>query len=122
MHKNKTEKYILRKAFNGLALLPASVLWRRKEAFSDGVSDSTRDTQTIIREYLQQTPQWRENISDDKFQYHLPPQNDETKCYRSLFESHFPGHAEIINYYWMPKWCGDIKDPSARELAHHHKK
>lgn len=32
------EKYILRKAFDGLDLLPNEVLWRQKEAFSDGVS------------------------------------------------------------------------------------
>lgn len=32
------EKYLLRKAFDGLDLLPKEVLWRTKEAFSDGVS------------------------------------------------------------------------------------
>lgn len=31
------EKYILRKAFENRTLLPAQVLWRQKEAFSDGV-------------------------------------------------------------------------------------
>jgi len=34
--KEKIEKYILRKGFE--EYLPADVLWRRKEAFSDGVS------------------------------------------------------------------------------------
>ena len=31
----KIEKYLFRKAFDGL--LPENILWRRKEAFSDGV-------------------------------------------------------------------------------------
>jgi len=33
------EKWWLRKAFDGLNLLPDEVLWRKKEAFSDGVSN-----------------------------------------------------------------------------------
>ena len=36
--KGKMEKYTLRKAFEGTDILPREVLWRRKEAFSDGVS------------------------------------------------------------------------------------
>ena len=39
MKETKIEKYLLRKAFdNENMLLPKDVLWRRKEAFSDGVS------------------------------------------------------------------------------------
>jgi len=32
------EKFLLRKAFESENILPKSVLWRVKEAFSDGVS------------------------------------------------------------------------------------
>ena len=44
------EKYIFRKAFQGL--LPDDILWRRKEAFSDGVSGHTRSWFQIIREHV----------------------------------------------------------------------
>ena len=40
--EQKMEKYLLRKAFDGTGLLPDSVLWRRKCAFSDGVSSKAR--------------------------------------------------------------------------------
>ena len=35
---DRAEKFWLRKAFDGLNLLPDEILWRKKEAFSDGVS------------------------------------------------------------------------------------
>ena len=39
--KKQCEKYLLRKAFEHENLLPNEVLWRTKEAFSDGVSKAT---------------------------------------------------------------------------------
>lgn len=46
--RNGMEKYLLRKAFDGLDLLPKEVLWRTKEAFSDGVSGVKRSWYEII--------------------------------------------------------------------------
>ena len=45
-----------------------------------------------------------------------PPLNKESYWYRKIFESHYPGHAEIIPHYWLPNWS-NVKDPSARELS-----
>ena len=45
----KWKKYYLRKAFDGY--LPEDLLYRRKEAFSDGVSSQTRSWYEIIKEY-----------------------------------------------------------------------
>mmetsp|Transcript_21257 Transcript_21257/g.9775 ORF Transcript_21257/g.9775 Transcript_21257/m.9775 type:complete len:95 (+) Transcript_21257:802-1086(+) len=44
-HNKNIEKYILRKAFDdpNQPYLPQSVLWRPKEAFSDGVGYSWKD-------------------------------------------------------------------------------
>ena len=36
--KDRIEKHLLRKAFDNGTFLPDDVLWRRKVAFSDGVS------------------------------------------------------------------------------------
>lgn len=44
------EKWWLRKAFDGLNLLPSEVLWRKKEAFSDGVSSQEKSWFEIIQE------------------------------------------------------------------------
>ena len=48
-----------------------------------------------------------------------PPKTKEAFYYRQIFEKHFPGHAEWIPYIWKSKWCGDIKNPSARLPAHY---
>ena len=36
--RNGVEKYLIRRSFQNSGLLPDEILWRRKEAFSDGVS------------------------------------------------------------------------------------
>ena len=47
------EKWWLRKAFDGLDLLPKEVLWRMKEGMSDGVSSQNRGWYQIIQEYTE---------------------------------------------------------------------
>jgi asparagine synthase (glutamine-hydrolysing) len=61
-NENNCEKYLLRTAFSkdyyetfeGRELLPHKVLWRKKEAFSDGVSKHTRSLYQIIQEYTEE--------------------------------------------------------------------
>lgn len=81
----KMEKWILRKAFEDY--LPASIAWRQKEQFSDGVGYSWIDT---LKELTSK------QVSDDqlgnaKFRFPInPPQTKEEYYYRSIFASHFP--------------------------------
>ena len=102
--KNKQpEKYLLRKAFDNMDLLPKSVLWRTKEAFSDGVSKQTRSWFEIIQEYAQQ----QVNEQDPKLA--------EKKWYKSLFDKFYPNCENVIPYFWMPKYV-NADDASARTL------
>lgn len=105
------EKQLLRDAFKGY--LPDEVLYRRKEAFSDGVSKATRSWHKIIQEYLE-----KEEIDTTRHYYHNQPQTREQHYYRSLFENEYPQHATVIPYFWMPKWTKfkEGADASAREL------
>jgi asparagine synthase (glutamine-hydrolysing) len=48
-YNNKQEKYLFRKAFDK-NYLPYEILWRKKEAFSDGVSKKSRSWFEIIAE------------------------------------------------------------------------
>ena len=103
------EKFLLRDAFRDM--LPNEVLWRTKEAFSDGVSTQQRSWYQIIQEHV-------EKLELPFVTYlHNPPQLKETAWYRSLFETYYPNTATVIPYYWLPRWCGSIIDPSARTLA-----
>jgi asparagine synthase (glutamine-hydrolysing) len=81
----KMEKWILRKAFEDY--LPASVAWRQKEQFSDGVGYNWIDTLKALT---------AKEVSDDQLKnarYRFPinpPANKEEYFYRTIFSEHFP--------------------------------
>jgi asparagine synthase (glutamine-hydrolysing) len=104
------EKALLRRAFDD-GLLPQSVLHRQKEAFSDGVSSQTKPWYQEIQERVP------EQTLTNPYT-HLPPTTAESRYYRDLFHSVY-GQAgiNVISYFWMPKWSGETKDPSARTLS-----
>ena len=106
--KAKTiEKYLFRKAFEGY--LPEEILWRKKEAFSDGVSGNERSWYEIIRESVAKL-----EFPEKKF-FHNNPESKEQKYYRYLFEKYYENRGNIIPYFWMPKYV-EAKGPSARTL------
>jgi len=115
------EKFLLRSAFsednyldsNGSALLPKCVLWRTKEAFSDGVSKTTRSLYEIIQEKVVSISASQDifNVTYD----HNAPDTDEKNYYRSIFESYYPGLGNVVPYFWMPRYV-KAKDASARTL------
>lgn len=113
---NGMEKYFIRKAFDGTGLLPDEILWRKKEAFSDGVSSTEKSWYEIIQEHINKIVPDSEFIEQkDKFDVNCPFLK-ESYYYRKVFEEFYPGRANTIPYYWLPKWSGDTKDPSARVL------
>ena len=117
----KQEKWLLRSAFSGDVfkdsqnrdLLPKDILWRRKEAFSDGVSKGTRSLYQILQEHAASLPPTILTTDDMD---HNPPKTAEQRWYRSVFDDLYPGLANVIPYFWMPKYV-DAKDASARTLA-----
>lgn len=122
---NVCEKYLIRKAFDGTGLLPKEVLWRTKEAFSDGVSKQTRSWHTIIKEYCRRLFSIPEGVSEREFvkkhaqllklDNHNPPKTLEQLHYRMVFNKYYNGHSETIPYFWMPNFV-DATDASARTL------
>jgi asparagine synthase (glutamine-hydrolysing) len=83
--KERMEKWVLRKAFENY--LPASVAWRQKEQFSDGVGYNWIDT---LRNLASR------EVSDEQLKNALyrfpinPPMTKEEYFYRSIFSEHFP--------------------------------
>ena len=88
----RMEKWVLRKAFEDM--LPASVAWRQKEQFSDGVGYSWIDT---LKEMV------AVEISDEQLanaKYKFPiqtPTSKEEYYYRSIFTEHFPSDAAALS-------------------------
>jgi len=108
----KQEKYLFRKAFDK-DYLPKEVLWRRKEAFSDGVSSQKRSWHTIIEEKVLEQKDIVYNIN--KIYNHNSPQTLEQLYYRTIFEQYYPNMGHHIPYFWMPKYI-NASDCSARTL------
>tara|TARA_B100000497_G_scaffold67320_1_gene75950 strand:+ start:65 stop:1552 length:1488 start_codon:yes stop_codon:yes gene_type:complete len=110
------EKYLLRKAYDGQDLLPSDVLWRTKEGMSDGISSQKKAWYEIIQDRIDVLISDNEFLqSKDKYS-HNPPQIKEAYYYRKIFEETFNQRANILPYYWLPKWSGNVIDPSARVL------
>jgi asparagine synthase (glutamine-hydrolysing) len=107
------EKQILRDAFKGI--LPDELLYRRKEAFSDGLSKVERSWFEIIQEFT------NTKITDEEFNamkglYHInQPYDKESLYYRIIFDKFYPGRDKTIPYYWKHPFTTEI-DPSARKL------
>lgn len=114
---NNIEKWLLRESFKDSNLLPIEVLFRKKEAFSDGVSSLIRPWYLILQEKLNMLYTDDEFINYKNIYLHCPPPTKEALYYRQHFEQIY-GHSlqTIIPYFWLPKWMGNIHEPSARIL------
>jgi asparagine synthase (glutamine-hydrolysing) len=107
------EKFLLRDAFSRDNLLPSDVLWRSKEAFSDGVSSKEKSWFNILQDY----------INTQVTVSHNEPTN-EAYYYKKVFIELFgEERVDVLPGYWQPKWIdkkGTVPsayvDPSARTL------
>ncbi|AYV82362.1 MAG: asparagine synthetase [Homavirus sp.] len=110
------EKWLLRKAFDTDTYLPRVVLWRKKEAFSDGVSSLDDSWYKTIQQYAD-TMYTDEELAFAQQQYtHCPPPTKEALYFREIFEEFYFNAGHVIPHYWLPNWCGNIQEPSARAL------
>jgi asparagine synthase (glutamine-hydrolysing) len=129
----------LREAFAGTGLLPDEVLYRKKEAFSDGISQSASRTRGLkedasgqpkadqgaaprerkeSRSWFEIIQAWVEDkVTDEELSMaaitypHCPPTTKEAYYYRRLFcESVGANRQTIIPAYWQPKWSADGKE------------
>jgi asparagine synthase (glutamine-hydrolysing) len=119
----KMEKWWLREAFSGSGLLPDEVLWRKKEAFSDGVSGEQSWFQ-IIQEWVEDKVSAEEMEKAEETYPYCTPTTKEAYFYRKIFCEEIGAHRQrVIPGYWQPKWSADGKeimgyiDPSARVHA-----
>lgn len=139
--QNKCEKYLIREAFMDSAnpFLPEDVLFRPKEAFSDGVGNNDRTLFQIIPEYINSVLTEQKQLilnptdlrsqtmiteidqtkRDKTFAYrkysHNEPKTQEQLYYRNLFEEYYSyvSNESILPRFWSPKYI-ESTDPSAR--------
>jgi asparagine synthase (glutamine-hydrolysing) len=114
----RIEKYLLRKAFDDQQdpYLPAAILWRQKEQFSDGVGYSWIDGLVAYCETQVSDSEFAEAAL--RFPYNTPL-SKEAFYIRKIFHSHFPSaDAARTVQRWTPKWQRNT-DPSGRANALH---
>lgn len=104
-------------------LLPQDVLWRKKEAFSDGVSGKEKSWFQWVQEYL------NSKVSDSEFEEKksklhptISAPSKEAYYYMRSFQSNFGNQWQVIPHYWLPRWSGNHSEPSARILSVYHNK
>jgi asparagine synthase (glutamine-hydrolysing) len=88
--KDHIEKWSLRNACSDL--LPAEILWRQKEQFSDGVGYGWISALKAHAERAVSDADF--SIASERFPVNTP-QTKEAYLYRSLFEKHYP-HADAV--------------------------
>ena len=115
--KSRPEKLLLRWSFDNLMpnLLPSSVLWRSKEAFSDGVSGDSGSWFEIIHANLNGNDDRMDTYKHFGTEGHMPPTTIEQLYYRRIFCQLYPNCDTTTPYFWMPKWV-NATDASARTL------
>jgi asparagine synthase (glutamine-hydrolysing) len=117
LHNGKhIEKGVLREAFNNdVPTDLREIIWRQKEAFSDGVGYNWVRS---LKEYAEK------QISDEEFSQrfelylHNVPTTKEEFLYRKIFQKMYPNSEYNISEIWRPMWTS-VTDPSATQLAHH---
>lgn len=129
LNNHKTmEKQILRDSFNvlddsGKAYLPKEILYRKKEAFSDGVSNHENSKENWIDSLIDYCNNLYSNltflIKKDKYSLNKPVTKEQL-YYREVFcelfnRNSYTNTSEFTVKFWEPKWCGDCPDPSARK-------
>lgn len=113
----KCEKHLLRAAFSeyinveGKSLLPSEIIWRKKEAFSDGVTAQNTCLSNIINNQLLSSGEHFHSFVNDS------SLTSEQLYYKFLFEKYFKTLDHIVPYYWMPKFIEGVVDASARNLS-----
>lgn len=109
------EKYLLRESFTdytdsrGYNILPDAILFRKKEAFSDGVSTKGRSLYTILQEKI------ANKLNEDTTHTFNISIETEKYYYKKIFSELYANCESIIPYLWMPKYTNS-NDPSARTL------
>jgi asparagine synthase (glutamine-hydrolysing) len=126
--KERIEKWVVRKAFEDY--LPASVAWRQKEQFSDGVGYNWIDTLKALSE----KEVTDEQLANAKYRFPVnPPMSKEEYFYRSIFSEHFPSDQAAACVPSVPSvacstaealaWDASFKnmiDPSGRAVKNVH--
>jgi len=106
----RIEKWLLRKSFQNEKLIPDEILWRQKEAFSDGCSSLKKSWYEYIQEHIETI------VTNEEYEIYKNFPSKEAYYYYKKFKEYYP-ESELNVIYWQPKYTKEHGgDPSARKL------
>lgn len=111
--KNNT-KELLRNCVQDKNLLPDDILYGKKEAFSDAVGLSWKES------LVNYTNEIMKSVNDENpYSYHIIPENNEMKFYQTMFYKYFNNVYYLLPKLWLPNqnWVKTGIEPSARVLS-----
>ena len=126
------EKWLIRSAFADMKILPDEVLWRKKEAFSDGIIKMNHEPwyKQLGDRYLLSGDIQLQTYLMNYIGGNKTPDTIEKQVYQFLFLKCFGGGSrsesgyaykkmllDLVPYFWMPKFIENAKDSSARTLS-----
>ncbi len=118
--KDSIEKNFFRTAFAKSKFgktLPEEVLWRKKEAFSDGVSGKEKSWFQWVQEFLNEKVSDQEfEMKKDKLHPSIVAPSKESFYFMRAFQNQNGDQWQVIPHYWLPRWSGNLSEPSARVL------
>lgn len=131
--KQPIEKYILRKAFDNTEFLPDNILYRQKEQFSDGISNSENNLIDQLKNYAEDQISDSEFINRETLYPINTPISKEHMLYRKIFEEKFnndPNTIETVDHNSASIACStkrglswlnlnnnsELNDPSGRSV------
>lgn len=115
------EKTLLRDSFKNQQILPDEILYRRKEAFSNGIDSKTESWyQQLTRDYIEPLVSDEQLIHAHELYPNNTPKTKESYYYRTIFEELYPNRSDIVPKHWMPPVDivgRELTDPSATILS-----
>lgn len=112
-----TTKELIRKVVAKYDLLPDEILHGKKEAFSDAVGLSWKES---IAKYASEQVG---HLTERDHSPHIKPDTDEAKYFQYLFNWYFPNSWNLLPKLWLPNqsWVDTGSEPSARVLSVYNK-
>ena len=116
--RNKIEKQFLREAFSkdvsGESFLPDNILNRKKEGFSDGVSNLENPWYKFVQTQVENKVDSAMTIN--AIAQGIPnPITKEAVYYFHIYHEHFKSTKPPISHFWMPRWQKS-SEPSGRVM------
>ena len=104
--RTRMEKELLRETFSDI--LPTEIRYRKKEAFSDGVSSLNNSWYSIIQTHISTffEQEYRDSGTDLTMEQYY---------YKRIFDNYY---CDWVPYFWMPKYT-TTKECSARALENY---